>query len=239
MLSKKTKMLRLSALSLAVAGAMSFSHAASAEGVDVSGSVGVANMYLWRGENLGGTNNGSAAVSGSLQAGYKGAYAGMWGSSGDTTNGTELDFYTGYGTEFKGFSADLSVWNYYYPNHGDNTSLYDHAYDKTVNNNFGGLSETVLSLGYAGFTVTGYKNIAGDIGYSYYTLAYSYKAFTVLAGKHEFSTIDAAGKGHDMVHVDVSYAYNDNLTFTLSQQVDNAINDRLKFVVAYSLPIGK
>ena len=48
MFNTKTKILRLSALSLAVAGAMSVTHTANAEGVDVSGSVGLANMYLWQ-----------------------------------------------------------------------------------------------------------------------------------------------------------------------------------------------
>ena len=54
---------------------------------EVAASVGVANMYLWRGMDLG---NGDAAVSGDLKYKHKsGAYAGIWGSSGDATNGNE------------------------------------------------------------------------------------------------------------------------------------------------------
>ena len=229
MLSNKTKMLRLSALSLAVAGAMSFSHAASAEGVDVSGSVGVANMYLWRGYDLGAGNSstaGLAAVSGDLKASYEGAYAGVWGSSGDAAYGTEYDLYVGYGAEFSGVSVDLSVWTYEYPS----ASIADGLEHKR---DFANLSEAILSVGYAGLTATVYDNITGGTGYEYYTLAYSYDAFTILVGKHDFVGAD------DMTHVDLSYAYNDNLTFTVSQQVDNSDDgDRAKFVASYSLPIG-
>jgi len=224
-------MLRLSALSLAVAGAMSFSHAANAEGVDVSGSVGVANMYLWRGYDLG---SGDAAVSGDLSVSFAGAYAGVWGSSGDSANGTEYDLYVGYGAEFGGVSVDLSVWNYMYPS----------AEEPTILDDFGGASEAILSIGFMGLSVTAYDNIAGGSGYEYYTVAYSYDAFTVLVGKHDnVGGYDEDEMAYvpveDVTHVDFSYAYNDNLTFTLSQQVDNEDDDDLKFVVSYSLPIGE
>lgn len=228
MLSKKSKMLRLATLSLAVAGAMSVSHSASA--VEVSGSVGVANMYLWRGVDLG---QGDAAVSGDLSVSAAGFYGGVWGSSGDVESGTEYDLYVGYGAEFGGVSVDLSVWNYMYPSIEEPSDLDD----------FGGLSEAVLSLGFAGFGVSVYDNIAGGSGYEYYTVSYSYDAFTVLVGKHDnVGYIDDTMTyvpGEDMVHVDVKYAFNDNLTFTLSQQVDQESDDDLKFVVSYSLPIGE
>lgn len=220
MLSTKTKLLRLSALSVAVAGMLSVSHSASAD-VEVAASVGVANMYLWRGQDLG---NG-AAVSGDLTVSASGFYAGIWGTSGDAT--TEYDLYVGYGTEVAGLSIDLSVWNYLYPSvdgsDPDNAHLDD----------FGGLSEVVLSLGYAGFGVSVYDNIAGGSGYEYYTVSYTYGDFSILYGLH-----DGVGGDPNESHVDLSYAFNDNLTFTLSQQVDNVSDDDLKFVVSYSLPIG-
>ena len=48
-----------------------------------------------------------------------------------------------------------------------------------------------------------------------------------------------------MTHVDLSYAFNDNISFTASKVVDQdldkddagAFDEDLKFVVAYSLPI--
>lgn len=243
-------MLRLSALSLAVAGAMGVAHTANAEGVDVSGSVGVANMYLWRGYDLGvsadGDNHGEAAVSGDLKVSAAGAYAGVWGSSGDATYGTEYDLYVGYGIELGGVTVDLSVWNYMYPSYAEPTTLDD----------FAGLSDAVLNIGFAGFTLGFIDNIAGGAGCdnrdgsdecgdsdldtagaggNYYSLSYAYKSVSVLVGHH-----DRPGNAEDadMTHANVSYAYNDNLSFTFSQQVDQEADEDLKFVVAYSLPIG-
>ena len=54
----------------------------------------------------------------------------------------------------------------------------------------------------------------------------------------------------DLSHVDLTYAYNDKLSFTLGKVIDDAeegsmgdvdyvagANDEVKFVVAFSLPI--
>lgn len=229
MLSKKTKMLRLSALSLAVAGAMSVSHTANA--VDVSASVGVANMYLWRGYDLG---TGDAAVSGDLRVSAGGFYGGVWGSSGDSAWGTEYDLYVGYGAEFGGVTIDISAWNYMYPSSSFDADE-DGVEDPNILDDFGGLSDAVLSIGFMGFTASVYDNIAGGSGYEYYTLSYSFDKFSVLVGKHDNVTGDDTDQ---MVHVNLSYAYNDNLSFTFSQQVDQEADDDLKFVVSYSLPLG-
>ena len=224
---------------------MSVAHTANAEGADVSGSVGVANMYLWRGFDLG---NGSGAISGDLKVSAAGAYAGVWGSSGDSSWGTEYDLYVGYGAEFGGVTVDLSVWNYMYPSYPETETtctstvegadVVESCVDSNVDviqDDFGGLSDVVLSIGFAGFTVAAYDNIAGGSGYEYYTLSYSFDAFSVLVGKHD----NVTGADEDeMVHVNLSYAYNDNLSFTFSQQVDQETDDDLKFVASYSLPIG-
>ena len=210
-------MLRLSALSVAVAGALSV--APTAVNAEVSGSVAISNMYLWRGYDLG---QGDAAVSGDLSYSNSGFYTGIWGSSGDAALGTEYDLYAGYGAEFGGVSIDASVWTYVYPSNPSGET-----------DNPGELSEFILSVGFAGFTLTGYDNIAGGSGYGYYTLSYGYDAFSILVGKH-----DNPGTKVDPTHVDLSYAYNDNLSFTISQQVDKEDdNKKPKFVVGYSLPI--
>jgi len=217
MLNKQTKMLRLTALSLAVAGAMAI--APTAANAEVSASVGVANMYLWRGVELG---NGDAQVSGDLSYSSSGFYTGVWAASGDSGWGSEYDIYAGYGAEFGGVSVDLSLWTYTYTN-------YQPANDP------GDLSDAVLSLGFAGFSVSAYDNIAGGSGYAYYTVGYGYDAFSILVGKH-----DNPGTPEDMTHVDLSYAYNDNLSFTVSQQIDDELDSgRPKVVVSYSLPLGE
>ncbi|RLU00837.1 MAG: histidine kinase [Ketobacter sp.] len=216
-------MLRLSALSLAVAGAMTVAPAANAE---VSAAVGIANMYLWRGFDLG---TGDAQVSGDLSYSSSGFYTGVWAASGDGAWGSEYDLYAGYGAEFGGVSVDLSVWTYTYANY------------ETFNDP-GELSDAVLSLGFAGFSVTGYDNIAGGSGNAYYTISYGYDAFSILVGHHDirgdFGWSDDIADD-DMTHVDLSYAYNDNLSFTVSQQVDQEQdNGKPKVVVSYSLPLG-
>ena len=217
MLNKQTKMLRLSALSLAVAGAMSVA-APTVANAEVSASVGIANMYLWRGQDLG---QGDAAVSGDLSYSNSGFYTGIWASSGDAALGAEYDLYAGYGAEFSGVSVDVSVWTYTYPQAGSTDDP-------------GELSDAVISLGFAGLSATVYDNIAGGSGSIYYTLGYSYDAFSILVGKHDLTKEESANE----VHVDLGYAYNDNLSFTISQQVDNeGDNGKPKFVVGYSLPI--
>ncbi|MFU8838415.1 MAG: histidine kinase, partial [Thiohalomonadaceae bacterium] len=64
-----------------------------------------------------------------------------------------------------------------------------------------------------------YANLAVDVG-----------SFTLAYGLHE----------DDLAHVDVTYSYNDNVSFTLSKVVDNVsdtYNDEIKFMVSASLPI--
>lgn len=189
---------------------------------EVGASVGIASTYLWRGVDLG---TGTPAVSGDLNYSSGGAYAGIWGSSGDTGTGSEYDLYLGYGTTFGAddkFSADLSLWNYNYPG-GDIDA--------------GELSEVVLSLGYGPVSFSIYDNVAGGAGYMYYSLSSEVcDGISVTLGMHD----NAAEGADDMAHLDVSYAYNDNLSFTFSQQVaDEAVNDDMKFVVSYSIPLGK
>lgn len=216
---KISKNLLTSAVTATVFAAASLAPVAQAE---VSGSVGVASTYLWRGQDLG---SGTPAVSGDLSYSTGGFYAGVWGSSGDTSNGTEYDVYAGYGMAFGEndmFTIDLSVWNYNYPT---GESEID----------FGDLSEAVLSLGVGPVALTIYDNIAGDPGYMYYTLAGTVGDFTVTLGMHDDDDADDTP-----THLNVDYAYNDNLTFTLSQFVaDESPDDDLKFVVSYSLPIGE
>ena len=217
---KQSKILRLSALGVALAISAVAAPTVSAE---VSASVSVANMYLWRGNNLGDSDSvGTPAISGDLNYSNSGFYTGVWVSSGDAAAGTEYDLYAGYGTEFGGLSVDLSIWTYTYPTGGD--GLKDDP---------GQLSEVILSLAAGGFNFSFYENVAGDIGYDYYTLSYGPGDLSILYGVHNNDE-----SPEDMAHVDLSYAYNDNLSFTLSQQVeDQEDQNRPKFVVSYSLPI--
>lgn len=206
-----------------IASGLSVANVASAE-VEVEASAAIASMYLWRGTDL---SNGSPAVSGDITASASGAYAGIWGSSGDDSNGQEYDLYIGYANEVGGFSYDVSLWNYMYPSQPAGN-----------NDTFGELSELIIGLGYGPVSFTYYDNIAGDTGYEYYTLGAEISKYSALIGYS-----DAEADSSDYVHLDLGYAYNDNLSFTLSQVVAvedddvNPVDTDLKFVVSYSLPL--
>lgn len=229
-----TKTLLASSVAASVLAASAFASTAHAE---VSASVGVASTYLWRGYDLG---SGTPAVSGDLNYSRSGFYTGIWGSSGDTAAGTEYDLYAGYGMSFGEndlFSVDLSVWNYNYPT-GEGYLDVDET-DDLEETRFGDHTEVVLSLGVGPVAFTYYDNVAGTTlsrttGYEYYTVSGTLGAFSLTVGMHDNVTDD------DPVHVNLDYAYNDNLSFTLSQFVaDEPEYDDLKFVVSYSLPIGE
>lgn len=199
---------------------------------DVSGSLGIANMYLWRGQDI---SAGRPEVFGSLDYTHpSGLYAGIWGSSegpSDTGNaGTpETDLYAGYNNHIGGLNYDLS---YIYYDYSGNT-----AFD---------LSEIKLNLGYSGFNATGYFGV-GDVGRgsnattnknNYFTLSYGYDKYSILVG-----TWDMDNSAANYTHVDLSYALTDQLSFTLSKVVDarseaavSDSNDPL-FLVSYSFKI--
>lgn len=204
---------------------------------EVSGSAGIASTYLWRGLDLG---SGTPAISGELKFSTSGFYTGIWGSSGDEAMGSEYDLYAGYGGEAGKFSYGLAAISYNYPT-GANTE-------------FGDYSDAVVTLGYGpvsfgAYIPVGDTNDGGD--YMYFTLGATLASYSVLLGMH---SDDVAGGGVvsceldegstktkcSPVHLDFSYAYNDNLSFTFSQFIaDKPFEDKLKFVVSYSLPIGE
>jgi len=194
---------------------------AYAEG-EVSASAAVSNMYLWRGLDLG---DGAAAVSGDLVYSVSGAYAGVWVSSGDTALGQEYDLFAGYAMDITDdVSVDVSLWNYNYSDLG--------ARDDTT----GELTEIVLSLSAYGANISILDNVAGGSGYIYYTLGYGAGDFSATFGSHSFDD-----DSDNMSHLNISYAYNDNLSFTVSKVVDEEVegtyDDDAMFQVSYSFPI--
>ncbi len=222
-----TKLSQAIALATAMTAGLAATTATQAE-VEVSASAGIANMYLWRGQDLGanGGQGGVPAISGDLSVSAAGAYGGIWTSSGDAGAGQEYDIYAGYGGEAGALSYDVSVWAYVYPDGG------------VSDGTFGDNSEVIISLGAAGASVGIYKQIGDmvDNDNMYYTLGYGMDAFSGTVG-----ITDAAAKGADYTHFDLSYAYNDNISFTVSkivdQETEKALDEDTKFVVSYSLPI--
>jgi uncharacterized protein (TIGR02001 family) len=233
----------------ALAGSMMTSVAQA----DVAAAVGVSNMYYWRGMDLG---DGDAAVWGDLKLSSDvGAYAGVWMSSGDAALGQEYDLYFGYGTKLGDFGIDLSYWTYSYPSSETETigvtqldPTLTPGQDVSVSHlvdgeafmisrslqaspvDPGDLAEIVLALSYGPVTVTHYEGQEDLEDYSYDTIAATFDKFGIKYGVHEF----------DFAHVDLSYSYNDKVSFILgvvADDVEGAFSDAAKFVINYSLPI--
>lgn len=198
-------------------------------GAELSASVGVANMYLWRGMDVG---NGDPAVFGDITASYRGAYASVWATSGDATAGQEYDLILGYGATYGGFSFDISAVSYVYPR-------FSSPDVPEQRNDIGDWVEAIVTLGYGPVSVSYFETIeAADHGYSY-GKDYSYFSTTatfgpigILIGRHDM-------EDDNPVHLDLSYAYNDRLSFTISKFVadeDNIEHDT-NFLVSYTLPL--
>ena len=85
-----------------------------------SANIAYTTDYVFRGISL---SDDNAAVSGGFDWGYSGFYLGTWASSispvADET--AEIDWYGGYGNEFKGISYTIDLLYYYYP--GDSGDL--------------------------------------------------------------------------------------------------------------------
>jgi hypothetical protein len=222
-----TKLSQAIALATAMTAGLVATTTTQAE-VEVAASASVANLYLWRGTDLGAP--GVPAISGDLSVSSGGAYAGVWTSSGDTTYGQEYDVFVGYGMETGDVALDISYWAYVYPG-AEGDDIAD-------------LHEIVASAAYKGASLGVYYNIDQDedteTDYIYTTLGYGVDKFSATYGMTTYSDTEDA----DYAHLDLSYAYNDNISFTLSQVVssDNSEEDggpdrSPLVVVSYSLPI--
>jgi hypothetical protein len=91
-----------------------------------------------------------------------------------------------------------------------------------------------LSLAGVDFT-TNFSDNGGD--YVYNTLGYGMGSVSGLIGVN--TDLEDDGKGA-YTHIDVSYAYNDNVSFTVSKMVAQSSGTSAaspEFVVSYSLPI--
>lgn len=216
-----------------IAGAIALSamagFAVPAAHAEVSAAVGAANMYYWRGLDLG---EGDPQIWGDLKVSGSGFYGGVWAGSGDAVMGQEYDLYVGYGNAFGDFKFDISVWSYSYPKPASATEVVDgESIDVTPEAlSPGDLVEAVAMIGYGPIAFTYYENLEGADDYNYMTLAGTFGAFTVKYGVHE----------DDLSHVDLTYAYNSKLSFTVGKvvdDVDGSYNDEAKFVVGLALPI--
>jgi len=250
--------LRFVGLGLATAGAITATQTVSAKefaGGEIAASAAVSNIYLFRGIDqsavLFGSGFGSGAISGDINYSHSGAYVGVWATSG-LGGTTETDVYLGYGIELdSGLSIDLNVTSYVYA--GSQNSFVDGSAD-----NVGDFSEVILTVGYStdemGGSVQYVDNVAGATGYTYLAFSAEYGDFSATLGFQDPEEADGQTFDDDITHLDITYAHNDNLSFTLSKVIDIddevnvnkaefvggspiAVDDDALFLVTYSLPI--
>ncbi len=208
-------------LATALVGAMSASVSTVAQ-AETSASVAVANTYLWRGIDV---SAGTAAVSGDLTYSNNGFTAQVWATSMNSDLGAEIDLILGYAKEFdNGFSLDVGYIGYLFPK--DDIEVGD-------------INEVYVGGSYGAFSVYHYEDFSSDDGEAfigdtdnrYTTLAVGVDKFSALVG------FDYGDVGY--THIDLGYAFNDNLSFTLSKIVENdddyVGDDDTKFVISYGI----
>ncbi len=225
---------KLTPIALAVALATGGVAVPSIASAEMSANLGLASMYLWRGQNL--TPDGPAISGGIEFSGDTGLYGGVWTTN--ETGGHETDLYVGFGGEVGGLSYDISYWQYLYPEDlDDNNTPNDSTDDAQVDLADNTVSDIVLGLGYAGVGLTFYvaSETQGGEDSMYTTLDYSMGDYSFLFGTYDYD--DPAGD--DYSHIQVSYAVTDNLSMTVSKaSSDNGSTEEDPlFVVSYSMPI--
>lgn len=213
----------------------------SAQAAEVAASVSAANMYYWRGFDLG----GGAALIADVNVSESGFIAGVWTSSGDSATdglgGTEYDLYVGYSGSVGDFTYGVSVVSYIYPTLGEKVDDETPSAVKP-----GEYVEVIPTVGYGPLKVTYYDAVAAehaplaDDSYSYVTAELIFEKFAIKYGQHaqdyaETGTLDGVS------HLDVTYKFNDKLSFTVGSVLEaNDLDEQdkeLNFVATLSLPI--
>ena len=92
--------------------------------VETSANVALTSNYVWRGMTQ--TDN-KPAIQGGFDVGYKGLYAGVWGSNidfgDDVDTSIEIDLYVGYANDIAGITYDLAYTQYTYPGETDDLNF--------------------------------------------------------------------------------------------------------------------
>ena len=221
---------------LAVAAAFATQAQAAPVAPELSASVSVANTYLFRGLDLGG-----AQVAADLVASVGGAYVGGWASSGDTSFGNEVDFFAGYAMDMNGLGLDVGYLSYVYPTSDIGFGDLAEVYAVLTATTPAGLD---LSFAYNHDVSNDDSQQITDGEWNYMSLSAAYGQFGLTYGVFNDDACTASDvlgcTEAGLQHVDASYAYNDNLSFTVSVPVDQDLGDVERdptYVASLSLPI--
>lgn len=223
------KLAKLSLVAAALSSSLFVSQVALAE---VSANIGATTNYIWRGVSQ---SADAASVSGGLDyADESGFYAGTWvGSLGDSDsgfNGTETDFYLGFGGETDGFAYDVGYIYYAYTELDD--ANFGEVYFNGAFGNFGfGVAVTVNSEVPDG---AGFES--GDI---YYSVSYggidlgNEFELGLSAGLYTFDSDGDDGADYDYAHIQADISKGD-FTFSISKAQNEGFADGdLKFVASW------
>lgn len=171
---------------------------------EMSASVAVSNMYLFRGLNL--TTSGSPSVSGSLDYGHEsGFYGSVWTSSEGPAGSYEVDLIAGFSNEVGDFSYDVSLASYEYPG-------------ATGSEDYGDVAELILGFGCGGMSLTlidALHSATAGGDYHYINAGYEMGAYGVAFGTTVSDTVT------EYSHLDLSFAATEELSFVLSTVVDD------------------
>ncbi len=223
---------------------------------NLSATAGVASVYLYRGLDA---SAGKPEVFGDLN--YRtanGFYGSLWGSSAKASvaNSHEYNIIVGWQQPIDSFDINIGAISYVYPGLENSKVLHE--------------SEVYAGMGWRGFAFYIYDNVASkelnNEGYYYLALSYTSQQIDCTLG---YATDDKLSSSlfedgeYSYAHIDLTYAFNDKLSFTFSQVIDQSakingvsineseydllasrdgrfsvlVEDDLLFVVSYNLPI--
>jgi uncharacterized protein (TIGR02001 family) len=207
----------LKALSPLTAAAMAATLLATpAVQAEVSASVGIANMYLWRGQNEPnpppGAGGSRSQVSGELKWTKDNIYYGTWVSSSGI-GGSETDLFVGMTGNSGNISYDISYWNYLYP---ESAPVGGPTNDGLMDTNN---AEIVASANQGPFSAAFHLNVDSDTpDDNYLTLGYAWDKYTATFGMW-MKEISGA---NEYSHITVTYAATDALSFSVSKAFDDS-----------------
>lgn len=214
----------LAAIGAAVAPALMFVPANAHAGL--TGAVGVANMYLWRGQNV---SDGAAQVFGDLKYTHdSGLFVDLWTSTSEEPAGHETDIVLGYTGKYQDFGYGIAFWEIMYPESVIDNTVGGKDYNSITDTD---VQELQLTGSYGPVAVNYYYGLDvpvsgnGEVDKTsdennYLTVSGTMGQFTALVGKW-FLENDAAD---DYSHVMLSYAATPEfvlgVNFTFSSQDD-------------------
>ena len=213
----KIKSHKLNALCVATTIALGSAAVPTIAAAGASASVGVANMYLWRGQNL--TQDGAQVHGGIEFSSETGLYGGVWTTT--ETGGHETDLYVGFGGSVGDFGYDISYWSYQYPEDGAGTDE-----DGMGDQDF---ADLVLSGSYGPVTVAAYLQMEAPTGTddeadenNYYTISGDIDKFSITYGMWDLEDADS---GDEYSHLTVMYSATDEVTVGISKAFSDADDD--------------